>query len=237
MASLMRELKLLPSDSTHEEALHVFDLMVQSTLPRAIRDSIGRGGLRYEWFVAVYCAALFRSFDIVAAQVFAGASGRTVVATMLCRSTFIFAVLPLGAAVVVLLSGRCTHLSGLRRIVFVLFLAGGWILWVSLWTTVLELALSVAGEDLFAFVLLSLVSAACFLLTYFILRRRPGQQRRRRMGTVSETMEELAEALRSYKQQSDTHDVERRRFEWTSVLVRMRGEVAAEWCEAPERRS
>ena len=224
VASLMRDLKLLPFDSTHEEALQVFDLVVQSTLPRAIRDSIGQGGLRYEWIMAAFCSSLFWSFDIVAAQVFAGASVQAVVATALGRSTYACAALPLALALVFLLSGRCTHLSGWRRIVFVLFLTGVWILWRS----VLDLAVSVAREDLLAFILLSLVSAACFLLTYFVYRRPPGQQRQRRMGTDSETMEELAEALRSYRQQSDAQDVARRRVEWTSVpmcwLARIRGD-------------
>ena len=39
VASLMRDLKLVPSDSTHEEALQVFDRVVQSTLPSAMRSS------------------------------------------------------------------------------------------------------------------------------------------------------------------------------------------------------
>ena len=228
VASLMRDLKLLPFDSTDEEALQVFDLMVQSTLPRAIRHSIGRGGWRYEWIMAIFCSSLFWSFDIVAAQVFAGASVQAVIATMLGRSAYLCAALPLGTALFMQLSGRCTHLSGWRRIVFMLFLSGLWILWQSLWLTVLELAVSVAREDLLAFILLSVVSAASFLLTYFVYRRPPGQQRRQRMGTDSETMEELAEALRSYRQQSDAQDVARRRVEWTSVpmcwLARIRGD-------------
>ena len=129
----------------------------------------GSGGLRYEWIMAISCSSLFWSFDIVAAQVFAGASVQAVVATALGRSTYACAALPLALALVFLLSGRCTHLSGWRRIVFVLFLTGVWILWLSLWSSVLELAVSVAREDLLAFILLSLVSAACFLLTYFVL--------------------------------------------------------------------
>ena len=241
VASLMRDLKLLPFDSSHEEALQVFDLMVQSTLPRAIRSSIGQAGIRYEWLMAASSATLFFSFDIVASQVFAGASGQAAVATVLGRSTYMCAALPLGIPLLVQLSARCTHPSGVRRIVFVLFLAGGLALWTTLWRSVLDLALPVAREDVFAFGTLSLVSAACFLLTYVVYRRPPGQQRWRRMETVSETTEELAEALRSYKQQRDTHDVGRRRFEWTSVpmcwLARLRGDVSTELCETPGRRS
>ena len=81
VASLMRDLKLVPLDSTHEEALQVFDHMVQSTLPRAMRSSIGRAGFRYELVVVVvFCVSLFKAFDVVAAQVFAGASSQAVVA-------------------------------------------------------------------------------------------------------------------------------------------------------------
>ena len=247
MASLMRDLKLLPFDSSHEEALQVFDLMVQST-----RSSIGQAGIRYEWLMAALSATLFFSFDVVASEVFAGASGQAAVATVLGRPTYMCAALPLGIPLLVQLSARCTHPSDVRRIVFVLFLAGGLALWTILWYSVLELALPVAREDVFAFVMLSLVSAACFLLTYVVYRRPPGQQQRRRMETVSETTEELAEALRSYKQQRDAHDVGRRRFEWTSVpmcllarltsvpmclLARLRGDVSTELCETPERRS
>ena len=47
VASLMRDLKLVPLDSTHEEALFAFDSMVQTTMSRAIRDSVGLAGLRF----------------------------------------------------------------------------------------------------------------------------------------------------------------------------------------------
>ena len=217
VVSLMRDLKLLPSDSTHEEALQVFDFMVQSTLPRAIRDSIGRGGFRYEWIMAVFCVSWFSAFDIVAAHVFAGASGQAVVATTLGRSTYACAALPLGTALLMQLCGRCAHLGGWRRRVFVLVGGGVWILWRSLCLSALDLAVSVAREDLSAFVLLSLVSAACFLLTYFVYRRPRGQQRRRRTGTVLETMDELAEALREYEQLLDA-DVAGRVDQRTGVL-------------------
>ena len=132
VASLMRDLKLLPSDSTHEEALQVFDRMVQSTLPRAMRSSIGLAGIRYELVVVVFCASLFTAFDIVAAQVFAGASSQAVVATVLERTTWVFALLPLGIAFLRALSGRCAHLIGGSRVLFVLLLSGVWIVWDSL---------------------------------------------------------------------------------------------------------
>ena len=128
VVSLMHDLKLLPPDSTHEEALQVFDFMVQSTLPRAIRDSIGRGGFRYEWIMAVFCVSWFSAFDIVAANVLAGASGQAVVATTLGRSTYACAALLLGTALLMQLCGRCAHLGGWRRRVFVLVLGGVWIL-------------------------------------------------------------------------------------------------------------
>ena len=237
VASLMRNLKLLPSDSALEEALQVFDRMVQSTLPRAMRSSIGRAGIRYEFLLVVLCASFFRTFDVVAAQVFAGASSQTVVATVLERTTWVFALMPLGIAFLRALSGRCTHLIGGSRVLFVLLLSGVWIVWSASVNEVLELAFSVAREDLFALVLFSLVSAACFLLTYFVFSRAPGQQRRRRTGADSETMEDLAEALRSYNQQMDADVVSRRSFEWTGLpkcfRAWVRGEVATELRAAP----
>ena len=57
VASLMRDLKLAPLDSTHEQALRAFDLMVRTTMPRAIRDSVGRARLRYELVVIVFASA------------------------------------------------------------------------------------------------------------------------------------------------------------------------------------
>ena len=113
--------------------------------------------------------------------------------------------------------------------------------WATSVNVVLELALSVAREDLFALVLFSLVSAACLLLTYFVFRRAPGQQRKRRTGAVSETIEDLAEALRSYNQQMDADVVSRRSFEWTDLpkcfRTWVRGEAATELSAAPQRRS
>ena len=237
VASLMRDLKLLPSDSTHEEALQVFDRMVQRTLPRAMRSSIGRAGIRYELVVVVFCAPLFRAFDIVAAQVFAGASSQAVVATVLERTTLVFALLPLRIAFFRALSGRCAHLIGGSRVLFVLLLSGVWLVWDSSLQATLELALSVAREDLFALVLFSLVSAACFLLTYFVFRRAPGQQHVRRKGAVSETMEDLAEALAFYNQQLNANVASRRSFEWTGLPMCfrawVRGEAVSELRAAP----
>ena len=241
VASLLRDLKLVPLDSTHEEALQVFDRVVQSTLPRAMRSSIGRAGIRYELVVVVFCVSLFKAFDVVAAQVFAGASSQAVVATVLERTTLVFALMPLGVAFLWALSGRCTHLSGGSRVLFVLLLSGLWMVWTPSVNVVLELALSFAREDLFALVLFSLVLAACLLLTYFVFRRAPEQQRKRRTGAVSETIEDLAEALRSYNQQMDTYVVSRRSFEWTDLpkcfRTWVRGEAATELRAAPQRRS
>ena len=242
VASLMRDLKLVPLDSTHEEALHVFDRMVQNTLPRAMRSSIGRAGVRYELVVVVvFCASLFKAFDVVAAQVFGGASSQAVVATVLERTTLVFALMPLGIALFWALSGRCTHLSGGSSVLFVLLLSGLWMVWTTSVNVVLELALSVAREDLFALVLFSLVSAACLLLAYFVFRRAPGQQRKRRTGAVSETIEDLAEALGSYNQYMGADVVSRRSFEWTDLpkcfRAWVRGEAATELRAAPQRRS
>ena len=198
VASLMRDLKLVPLDSTHEEALLAFDSMVQTTMPRAIRDSVGLAGLRYELLVTVSAPAVFSCFDIVGAEVLAGASVQAVFATLLHMFTMTCAIFPLGFALATQMCARCTHLRGSKGIVFVLFAGVVLLLWQALSSFAGDLLLSLAKEDITAFVFLSLASVAFFLLTFVVFRRPPGEQRRRRAGAVTETIEELAEALGSY---------------------------------------
>ena len=209
VASVMRGLKLLPLDSTHEEALLAFDLMVQTTMPRAIRDSVGAAKLRYELLLTVLAPQVFAWFDLVGAQVLADASGRVVVTAILYRSAFICALLPLGIALATQLSARCTHLRGLKRIVFVLFNGVMLSIWVGFGFIANELVHSLAEEDLVAFVISCLAWVMFLILTLLVFWRPTGQQRRRRTGAVSETMEELAEALGSYMQQIGRQDVRR----------------------------
>ena len=152
VASLMRDLKLVPLDSTHEEALLAFDSMVQTSMPRAIRDSVGLAGLRYELLVTVFAPAVFLSFDVVGADVMAGVSVRAVFATLLGSSTMACAIFPLGCALTTQMCARCTHLRGLKGIVFVLFVGVVLFLWEILWVNAGALLLSLAQEDISAFI-------------------------------------------------------------------------------------
>ena len=70
--SLMRNPRLAPADSTHAVALLTFDRLVQTTMPRAVRDAVGRAGMRYELLVVMLAPVVFYSFDVVGAEVFAG---------------------------------------------------------------------------------------------------------------------------------------------------------------------
>ena len=63
VASLMQDLKRVQADSTQEEALLAFDRLVQTTLPRAIRDFTGRASLRYEFLATLFAPMLFYCFD------------------------------------------------------------------------------------------------------------------------------------------------------------------------------
>ena len=150
---------------------------------------------------------MFICFDVVGAEVLAGASVRAVFATLLGPSTMTCAIFPLGFALTTQMCARCTHLRGWKGIVFVLFVGVVLFLWYGLWVIAGALLLSLAQEDIFAFVVLCLASVAFFLLTFVVFRRPPGQQRRRRTGAVTETIEELAEALGSYIQQIGGLDV------------------------------
>ena len=209
VASLMRALKLAPLDSTHEQALRAFDLMVRTTMPRAIRDSVGRAGLRYELVVTVFASEMFGWFDHVAALVSAASSVRSVVANLLYSSTLTCAVLPLCAALAMNMYARCTNLRGLKGIVVVLFVGAVAFLWIVLWFFVGSLLLPLVEESLFAFVFFCLASATLLCLTLLVFWRPPGQQRRRRTGAAPETTEQLAEALGSHIQQIGGPDVRR----------------------------
>ena len=89
VASLMQDLKLVQADSTQEEALLAFDRLVQTTLPRAIRDSSlvapvsGTSSLA-QWSRRCYFPVLI----LWALDVSAGASIQAVVATMLRSTTY-----------------------------------------------------------------------------------------------------------------------------------------------------
>ena len=200
VASLMRDLKLVPADSTRENALAVFDLMVQDTLPRAIRDSMGRVGVRYEHLVIIQAVYIFGVFDIVGGFVFAGSNVQLVVAAILSQITLVYMCVPLLFACMMHFSGYCLHLSGWKGVAFVLLIATASLLVYGSVLRALEILVSAAKDDVFALVIFCLLSAALFCLTCFVYRRPRGTQRRRRTGTTSETLEQLAEALASHHQ-------------------------------------
>ena len=202
VASLMRNLKLVASDSTHEEALFAFDSVVQSTMPRAVRNSVGRVGMRYEWIVVATSPLILVSFDMLGGQIIAGESVLAVSATILHRSILVFAIMPLAGASAILLCGHCTHLTGFKNVVFVLLVSVAYFFAAAIPNLAALEAHLLAQENIVAFALLCLVSVPLFFLTYLVFRRPPAQRRRRRTGAVSETLEELADALGSYSQQS-----------------------------------
>ena len=99
-------------------------------------------------------------------------SAQAVITVIVARSTFVCAGQLLAVAFAVSLSGRCSHLTGLRRIVFMLLLSVLWILYSSLWLYFVQQADAHAKEGIFGFVILSAVSAVCFLPTYLVYHRR-----------------------------------------------------------------
>ena len=101
MVSLMRNLRLAPADSTHSVALLTFDRLVQTTMPRAVRDAVGRAGMRYRLLVIMLAPAAFYSFDVVGAEVFAGKAFQPVVATMRDFATWTLAFWPLGVVLAI----------------------------------------------------------------------------------------------------------------------------------------
>ena len=198
VASLMRDLKLVPANSTREQALAVFDLMVQDTLPRAIRGSVCRAGLRYEHAMTIGAANIFTMFDIVGGCVFAGANVQLVVATIVEQLVFVFSVAPLVLALMMHLSGCCFHITGVKGVAFVLLCFMASLLVLGFFFLATVLLHSAAKDDVFGLVILSLLSAALLFLTYLVFRRPRWIPRRRRAGTTSETLEQLAEALASH---------------------------------------
>jgi len=46
VVSLMKSLECVPSDCNHENAVAAFDELVCTTMPRGIRTSVGRAGVR-----------------------------------------------------------------------------------------------------------------------------------------------------------------------------------------------
>ena len=164
------------------------------------------------------------------AGVSAGVSIQAVVATILQSTTFTCATLPLYTSLVAQLCGWCSNLKGPKRTVFVLFVGVAFGLCQGFWIFPGRLLFSLAQEDLVAFVFLCLTTVVLFLVTYLVFRRPSGKQRRRRTGAISETQDELAEALRSHSQLMDAAIVRCRNFEQPSMpmcsAVRLRGKAA-----------
>jgi len=197
VASLMRDLQIVAPDSTHEEALCAFDRMVQNSMPRAVRDSVGRG-FRYEWLLMAHSPRFFSAFDVFGAEVLAGNGALSVTAMLLSRYILVLATSPLAVAFAMHLCAYCTYLRGFKGNVFVLCVSVAYFLAMAIPHVALQQVLVLAREDAVAFALLCLVSVVLLSLTYVVFRRPPAQQRRRRTGTPSETIEELAEAVASH---------------------------------------
>ena len=203
VASLMRDLKIVASNSTHEEALCAFDQLVQNAMPRAVRDSVGRVGLRYEWLLMALSPLFFSAFDMLGAEVFAGSRVLSVTAVLLHRSVLVFASYPLAITFAMRLCGCCTHLRGFTGNVFLLCVSVTYFLALAIQLQALLQVLVLSREDVVAFALLCLVSVALFSLTYLVFRRPPAQPRTRRTGTPSETIDELALAVASHGEHMD----------------------------------
>ena len=200
VASLMSDLKLVPADSTRETALVAFDLMVRDALPRAIRDSTGCVGLRYEHVLTMGAVYIFEVLDTLACNVYAGSHVQLVVATIVEQLVLVFSVVPLLFASMMHLSGCCIHLTGVKGVACVLLIGLASILVFGLSFAAASFLHSTAKDDVFALVILCLLSAALMFLTYLVFRRPRGIPRRRRTGTTSETLEQLSEAIASHNQ-------------------------------------
>ena len=120
---------------------------------------------------------------------------RLVIATLIESATCIFMCLPLVLAFMMHVSGCCMHLTGVKGMTFVLLISLVRLSVLGLFEDAVLFLHSAAKDDVFAPVILGLLSAALFCLTCFVFRRPQGMQRRRRAGTNSETLEQLGEAL------------------------------------------
>ena len=179
----MRDLKIVASNSTHEEALCAFDQLVQNAMLRAVRDSVGRVGWRCEWLLMAHSPLFFSAFDMLGAEVFAGSRVLSVTAVLLYRSILVFASNPLVITFAMRLFGCCTHLRGFTGNVFLLSVSVTYFLALAIQLQTLLQVLVIAREDVVAFALLCLVSVALFSLTYLVFLNPPAQQRTRRTGT------------------------------------------------------
>ena len=75
VVSLMRDLSCVPYDCSDEDALATFDDIVQRTMPRVIRASLGLAGVRYELVSTISAAMLFASFDVTGGYIAGGFGG------------------------------------------------------------------------------------------------------------------------------------------------------------------
>jgi len=201
---LMKTLKQVPTDCTRVDALAFFDHLVQRNMPRVIRASIGRAGVRYECAVMCVSPYLFALFDTVGGQIHSGHGTLAMISSIIEWSTWIFATLPLCMALCMWLCSYCKDLVGFKESAFVALVAfSGYLVSIVLYWTLMTLQTKVEDGKVF-FGALCLVSTVLFALTFLIFRRSPGKSRKRRRGTVSESTEDLAAALTRFNDQEST---------------------------------
>ena len=203
VASLMRDLKIVASNSTHEEAHCAFDQLVQNAMPRPVRDSVCRVGWRYEWLLMAHSPLFFSAFDMLGAQIFAGSRVLSVTAVLLYRSILVFASIS-PCQRVRHASVRLLHPPPgfLRQCVPVLRLRHV-LPYVGDSVRCAPASAGACPRECGRVCPPVLVSVALFSLMYLVFWRPPAQQRRRRTGTPSETIDELALAVASHGQHMD----------------------------------
>jgi len=191
VVSVMKLLEHVQPDCTREEALAAFDLLVRSKMPQLIRSSSGIAGLRYEYALTPIFPLVLSIFDVASADVVGGAGTQQLLAVIIELSARVFASFPLTLAWSAWLSGHCKDLHGVREILFLMLTTA-----VNFFLGYVELLLlgilrTHAAEDEIGFVLLCVIAAGLFTLTFFLFRRPTGKGHRRRMRTAAESAEEV----------------------------------------------
>jgi len=192
---VMRLLEHVQPDCTREEALAAFDLLVRSKMPQLIRSSSGMAGLRYEHALTVVFPLVLSIFDVVSAQVVGGAGTQQLLAVIIDLSARNFASVPLTIAWSAWLSGKFKDLHGVREILFLVFTTAVDFLVGFLQYLMLRILRTYAIDDDIGFVLLCVIAAGLFTLTFVFFRRPTGKWHRRRMSTAAKSAKEVKRSL------------------------------------------
>jgi len=192
---VMRLLEHVQPDCTREEALAAFDLLVRSTMPQLIRSSSGMAGLRYEYALTVFFPHVVSIFDVVSAQVVGGAGTQQLLAVTIDLSARNFTSFPLAFAWSVWLSGQFKDLHGMREILFLVFTTSVHFLLRFVQYLMLRILRTYAIHDDIRFVLLCVIAAGLFTLTFVFFRRPTGKWHRRRMSTAAKSAKEVKRSL------------------------------------------